>query len=176
MSILAKRRRVIDSIVVSVSNEGQAQTARGARGGTLAEFASDHPGARKRAIESCLLVVDAFLGIDEVITDAALAKRPRTSEHSRCQLRLGQWRAKHGVAIIAGIARQLRCERATAALHCKARDNLVKILRNGLRWLSRSRSIGLWWRSRHAGGFGLTYGSRTAHCRERARFGARRLG
>jgi hypothetical protein len=135
-----------------------------------------HPGARKRAIESCLLVVDAFLGIDEVITDAALAKRPRTSEHSRCQLRLGQWRAKHGFAITAGIARQLRCERATAALHCTARDNLVKILRNGLRWLSRSRSIGLWWRSRHAGGFGLTYGSRTGHCRERARSGARRLG
>jgi hypothetical protein len=47
MSILAKRRRVIDSIVVAVSNEGQAQTARGARGGTLAEFASDPSGRAK---------------------------------------------------------------------------------------------------------------------------------
>jgi hypothetical protein len=47
MGILAKRRKVIDSIVVAVSNEGQAQTARGARGGTLAEFASDPSGRAK---------------------------------------------------------------------------------------------------------------------------------
>ena len=49
MGILAKRRRVIDSIVVAVSNEGQPQAARRERGGTLTLLVGGEDEAERAA-------------------------------------------------------------------------------------------------------------------------------
>jgi hypothetical protein len=100
------------------------------------------PAREARGIEYGFSVVGALVGIDEVVAAPAWRTALRSSEHSQCQLKLGQRQANRALqspSIASGnlvaIVQQAQCHAALRS---------CQILRNGSRRLSQSPWIGLW--------------------------------